>query len=214
AYRRAIKRGELEPFQNPTLYLEIPNDGEQRERFAEPKEALELIEALPELRDRAAWEVSFHNPRWSETIDLEVSDVGEVSIRVDSSWDKIEGSGETKTQNGVRETPKIERLTRNLDTYIESLGRSTCKLFTEPDGSPFSYGKFRRRSEAAWKDAGLTKITPHGARRSWRTWIDSIPAISEMRADRYMGHSDGHVRGRYIRISSEQIAKDAAALDA
>jgi integrase len=74
-------------------------------------------------------------------------------------------------------------------------------------------GKARRRAEVAWKAQGLKSFTPHNARHSFRSYLDAIPTISDVRADRYMGHANHSMGARYSHSLDGQLALDAAALD-
>jgi integrase len=76
-----------------------------------------------------------------------------------------------------------------------------------------NYGKFTRRAYAAWKTAGLPRLTPHNARHSFCSYLDAIPAISDTRANHYMGHSDQGMHARYTHALDGQLAADAAAFD-
>jgi hypothetical protein len=67
------------------------------------------------------------------------------------------------------------------------------------------------RADDAWN--GGERWTLKECRASYRTWLDAT-TIGDTRADRYHGHSDGHVRGRYIIPPDSQLADDAAKLDA
>jgi len=78
---------------------------------------------------------------------------------------------------------------------------------------PFDYDSLTQRAYRAWEAAGLERITLHESRHTYRSYLDSIPAISETRADRYMGHSNKSMRSRYTHSLDGQLAKDAAALD-
>jgi integrase len=212
-FRRARKRGDVE--HNPFDGVEVPASDGKRDLVASPKEAAALIEALEDLFDRALWALWFYaGPRCGEAQDLHVPDVGDDSISVDSSWDKIAGSVAPKSAAGVRLIPKCEHLSRYLDPYVESLGRDSGFLFPgDTPTEPFNYGKTTRAAYKAWQDAGLGRFTPHNARHSFRSYLDAIPAISDTRADAYMGHADHSMRARYTHSIDGQLALDAAALD-
>jgi integrase len=62
-----------------------------------------------------------------------------------------------------------------------------------------------------WDAAGLERIGLHECRHSFSTFLDAA-GVSETRADRYMGHSNGSVANRYRH--PQQYAEDAARLDA
>jgi integrase len=216
-YRRAIMRGDLEPMQNPTVFLELPASDGKRDRVAGPKEAAESIEALSDAADQALWAILFYaGLRWGEAQALMVDnvDLDAGTITVEHSWDKIEGLVDPKSAAGKRVIPICEHAARYLRPYVEGLGRDTGFLLTEETVTePCNYGKRTRAAYAAWKEARLERLTPHNARHSFRSYLDAIPAISDTRADRYMGHSDDSMRGRYSHSLDGQFALDAAALD-
>ena len=74
----------------------------------------------------------------------------------------------------------------------------------------FASRRLRFRAWAAWRDAGLDRITLHECRHSFSTFLDAA-GVSETRADIYMGHSNNSVSRRYRHPS--QYGEDAARLD-
>ena len=58
----------------------------------------------------------------------------------------------------------------------------------------------------------VERFTLHEARYSFSTFLDAA-GISETRADRYMGHSNGSVAGRYRHQLAGQLVDDAKRLD-
>jgi integrase len=214
-YRRLRKRGVAEF--NPFDGVELPASNGKRDLVASPKEAAAMVLALDDLADRAAWALMFYGGlRWGEVQDREVADYDsdQGTILVDSSWDRVEGSVAPKSAAGERIVPVCQHLRDYLDPYVESLGRDSGFLFPgETHDAPLDYGKARRRADAAWKAEGLRSFTPHNARHSFRSYLDAIPTISNVRADRYMGHANHSMGARYSHSLDGQLALDAAGLD-
>ena len=71
----------------------------------------------------------------------------------------------------------------------------------------------RRGQTEAFSAHGLERVTLQQCRHGYRSFLDDIEDISEVRADRYQGHSSTHVRRRYIHELDGQIAKDAERIE-
>jgi integrase len=210
-YRIAIRRGEVAV--NPTHDLELPAVEGTRERVADPGEAQTLLEALPE-KDRALWATAFYaGLRNGELRALRVDDVDLEAglLRVERSWDDVEGAVDPKSKAGARTIPICEHLRGYLATVIES--RQEGLLFGETPQRPYNYGKTTRRAYSAWTKANLERITLHNGRHSFRSYLD-YAGISEARCDRYLGHANHSVGRRYTHAFESQLALDAALLDA
>jgi integrase len=103
--RLAIENGDTTI--NPCTGLRLPAVRGRRERFAEPSEAAALIAAVPR-RDRAIWATAFYAGlrrgelralRWCDV------DVARAVIRVNRSWDRLEGPVMPKSASGSRLVP-------------------------------------------------------------------------------------------------------------
>src|SRR5262249_1777120 len=104
-FRRAVSRAEIAV--NPTTGLELPAVRGKRDRIASPAEAAALIAALPEA-DRAFWATAFYSGlRLGELRALRWEDIDLANgvIRVERSWDKVEGPIEPKSRAGRRSVP-------------------------------------------------------------------------------------------------------------
>jgi integrase len=214
-FRRARKRGDVE--HNPFDGVEVPASDGKRDLVASPKEAAARIEALNERADRALWALMFYaGLRWGEAQALMVEHVNlEAStVTVEASWDLVVGLVEPKSRAGRRTIPLCEHAREYIKPYVEELGRESGFLFVgDTSSEPMNYGKTTRRAFKAWEAAGLGRLTPHNARHSFRSYLDAIQAISDTRADAYMGHADDSLRRRYTHTLDGQLALDAAALD-
>jgi integrase len=206
-YKRAFKRGEVPT--NPTRDLDLPTGGKARDRVAPPELVVKLLEALPTPEDRKLWSILFYaGPRMGEAQALRGErdvDLDNGVLHIRQSWDKIEGAGPTKTG--------AERMVPICDHLRAYLTEPEAGFYLGAATEPFNYGKATRRAYKAWKDAGLERFTPHQCRHTFRSYLGAIPAISEVRADRYLGHSTGSMRERYTHSFDGQAAIDAAALD-
>jgi integrase len=209
-FRRAVKNGDLAL--NPTLDLDLPAGDQGRERAATPAEAAALIDALPE-GDRALWATAFYaGLRRGELRALRAIDVNETCIHVEHGWDDVEGRQDPKSQAGRRDVPLTETLRSYLDAHLKRTGRAGDDLvFGRTATEPFTSRYVSKRADDAWAD--LERLTLHEARHSFSTFLDAA-GISETRADRYMGHSNGSVAGRYRHQLAGQLVQDANTLDA
>lgn len=215
AFTRAAKR---ENILNPTRGLDLPAVDGRRDRVAGPQEAAELIDALKQPLDRALWALFFYSgARWGEAAALQLENVSldAGTIAVVASWDKTEGFVAPKSEAGTRIVPLCGHLREHLAPYIDTLGRKTGFVFAgRKRTTAMNYDARRQAARTAWKRAGLSPLTPHDCRHSFRSYLDAIPAISEIRADRYAGHASSHaLRARYTHAFESQMAADAAALD-
>lgn len=59
----------------------------------------------------------------------------------------------------------------------------------------------------------LAPVGLHEARHSYSSYLDRA-GVSEVRCDRYMGHSSGSMRSRYTHQLADQLAEDAKTLNA
>ena len=78
---------------------------------------------------------------------------------------------------------------------------------------PFSYSGVRARAERAYTDAGLepNDLQLHECRHSYKSFLEDAD-VRESRVDRYMGHADHSVQGRYSHQSDAKYLEDAQAL--
>jgi integrase len=220
-YRRARRAG-LVPT-NPTADLELPSSG-RRERAATPSQTAELLGVLPEL-ERAVWGMAFYaGLRRGELQALRVQDVDfeQSVIRVERGWDPVEGPIAPKSRAGTRTVFLLETL-RPLLEAVAAHDDSEGLFFGSTAVSAFEPRNIERKARRAWKaenDRRTEKELPavewfglHEARHSFSTFLDHA-GVSETRANRMMGHSDGTVAGRYRHLLPGQLTEDAKRLDA
>ena len=166
-YRHEIGRDRLKV--NPTRGVELPSGGARRERFATPAEAKALLAAVP-VEDRATWATAFYaGLRRGELMALreQVVDVKAAEIRAEFGWDAVEGEQETKGRER-RTVPIIGELGAILAAHALRTGRrGPDRIFgATPDG-PFEPRGLQKRADAAWRAAGLERITLHECRHTF-----------------------------------------------
>lgn len=210
------------PLIDPTANLDLPEPGGRRERAASPSEAELLLGAL-ENGEHDIFATAFYaGLRRGELQALRVEDVLADRIRVRRSWDQVDGEKAPKSRAGERDVPIIAPLREVLDRLCAD--RPSTAFVFGTDTEPFNPNTLRDRSLKMWAAAAvgaflrgdrreLNPITLHEARHSFSTWLDHA-GISETRADRYMGHSNPSVQGRYRHQLEGQLAEDAATLTA
>jgi integrase len=226
-YRRARRNGSVAL--NPTLDLGLPTSG-TRDRAATPAAAAELLGVLDE-REAALWATAFYTGlRRGELQGLRKRDVDfeAGTIRVEQSWDAKEGSIAPKSRAGVRTVFLLDTLRPYLEPLRHRWAEPDGLLFGSTASAAFEPRAVERKAQRALKaenkqrqeEAAEAQTEPnlvdwygfHEARHSFSTFMDHA-GISETRADRYMGHSNPGVAGRYRHLLPGQLAEDARRLD-
>lgn len=175
-FRRAIRRDEISI--DPTDNLDLPAIRGRRDRIELPEVAHEFVGALPD-SEKAFWAVApfcglrrgeLHGLQWSN-VDFEAG-----VIRVERSWDPVEGPVDVKTASGRRAVPMAFVARRELMSHKARRGRDGPDLvFGRTPAEVFYASTIRARANKAWKEAGLEPITPHEARHcaiSYLRWHD------------------------------------------
>lgn len=131
-------------------------------------------------------------------------------IHVRQGWDRYEGAQEPKSAGGIRTVPIPEPLYEILDEKLLRLGRSERLIFGKTATEPFNYFSLRERTERAWSKAELrpSDLQLHEGRRSYSSFL-SAAGVPDSRADRYMGHANHTVQGRYRHQLDPQYLDDA-----
>jgi integrase len=111
--------------------------------------------------------------------------------------------------------PIPEPLYEILDEHLLRLGRDTGLIFGRSESQPFSYSGVRARTERAYQAAKLepSDLQLHECRHAFKTFLEDA-GIRESRVDRYMGHANHSVQGRYSHQSEAKYLEDAQALTA
>jgi integrase len=145
--------------------------------------------------------------RWTD-VDLD-ADV----IRVEHSWDAVEGPVEPKTRTGRRTVPVASVLREHLVARrLRSGGRGL--VFGRDGVHAFRPDKAQKRADAAWEAAGLARITLHEARHTFASLM--IAAGCNAKAlSTYMGHANIAITyDRYGHLMPGNEAEAAGLLDA
>jgi len=212
-YKRALSRGHVAV--NPTTGLSLPAVRGKRDRIASPKEAAQLISALP-TEDRALWATAMYaGLRRGELMALrwEDLDLSAGVIRVERSWDAKEGEIEPKSAVGRRTVPIPLVLRAHL---VEQRIRTA-----DPDGRvfgagarPFSPTRVRDRAAKAWGRAECAPITLHQARHTFASLMIAA-GVNAKALSTYMGHANISITlDRYGHLMPGNETEAAALLDA
>jgi integrase len=211
-YRRALARGEVAI--NPTVGLELPAIRSQRDRIASPEEATKLLGALQD-RDRPLWATAFYAGlrrgelkalRW-EDVDLERGIIG-----VCRGWDEKEGEIAPKSEHGYRTVPIPAVLRGHLEQ--QWLRGGDGQLVFGDNGQPFAPTRITARARAAWKMAGLDRITLHECRHTYASFAIAA-GVNAKALSTYMGHANISITmDRYGHLMPGNEAEAAGLLDA
>jgi integrase len=106
------------------------------------------------------------------------------------------------------------------------LGRTEGLAFGQSATQPFSYNAVRERAERVWNRVGIkpsefgnhdpkihgeSQLQLHEGRHSFKAFLEAAD-IRDSRIDRYMGHANHSVQGRYSHQLDAQYLDDAKAL--
>jgi integrase len=212
-FRRTIARGDLAI--NPTRGLELPAVRGTRDRIAAPKEAAALLAALEQ--DRAVWTTAMYaGLRRGELRALELSDIDLDAnlIRVQRSWDAVEGLIEPKLHAGRRTVPVPGVLRSALVEHLGSLSRSSGLAFGQSARVPFQPKSLSNRAGGAWKRAGLQPITLHECRHTFASLMIAA-GVNAKALSTYMGHASVMITlDRYGHLMPGNEREAAGLLDA
>jgi integrase len=202
-YRHRRRQVPIDPTDGDAL--DLPEPGGRRERVAQVSETVALLEALPAAVRPIYATAAYAGLRRGELRALRVSDVNDVYLWVERSWDDKAGVIDPKSRAGRRHVPLPATLAAILREHIERTGRTGDELVFGRTGSePFTPSHVRKTAAAPY---GL-----HELRHSYSSYLDAA-GISETRADRYMGHSNPSVQARYRHQLEGQLAEDARRID-
>ena len=212
-FRRAIQDGDLEV--NPTSHLRVPAARGRRDRIASPKEAAQLIAALPTEHDRALWSTAFYaGLRLGELVALKWDDVDLAAglIRVQHSWDPKEGELTPKSRAGERTVPVPAVLRDVLVEHRLSRGARSPFVFGEPNRLTLLQSA-TRKAKKIWVDAGANPIGLHEARHTYASLMIAA-GVNAKALTVYMGHSSVTVTyDRYGHLMPGNEDEAAALLD-
>ena len=186
-YRRALARGDVAI--NPVTGIELAAVRGRRDRIASPDEAANLINALPQ-EIRAVWATAcYAGLRLGELRALRDEDVDleQRVIRVERSWDKIEGPIEPKSRAGKRKVPIVDVLRAHLAAH-RLRRHGIGGLFFGVRESAFNDDTVRAHAQKAWKAA---KLAPIGYQEARHTYASTLIAagVNAKALSTYLGHS-------------------------
>jgi integrase len=187
--RRALVRGELAV--NPTTGLELPAVRGRRDRIASPVEAAALIAALPDA-DRALWATAMYGGlRRGEIVALRWEDVDLAAgvIRVERSWDAVEGPVAPKSAVGRRKVPIPSVLRDHLAERRAMQGGRDGLVFGATGRSPLYVHGVTRRADAAWQAMGLRRITLHECRHTFASLMIAA-GVNAKALSTFLGHAN------------------------
>lgn len=121
--------------------------------------------------------------RWTDV------DLAGGTIKVERSWDAVEGSQDPKTRASRRTVPLIPILRDELLEHRIRQGRNGVGLvFGKTEDSPFGHAVLLARVRRVWPRNGFAYITLHNARH---TFASLLIAAGEdpKRLPTYVGHS-------------------------
>jgi hypothetical protein len=156
---------------NPTRDLDLARRRGKRNRYAEPAEAVRLLETLPGA-DRALWATAIY--AGLDNGELQALQVGidlEAGvIHVRQSWEKVEGILRTKTEaRSGRQVP----ICGHLRQYVEPLVAGRGDARSGRQTGPTTTGRRLIVQHEGWADADLEKFNLHDGRRSFRNYLDA-----------------------------------------
>jgi integrase len=206
---------------NPTTGLEIIARENKPKRVVPPNVAARMLKALT-LEDRAIWASDFYaGLRFGELQGLRIEDVelfdGWGLLHVRQGWDKVEGAIDPKSTAGTRKVPMPKPLYEVLDEYLVRLDRRLDRTeglaFGRSATEPFAYTTVRGRAKKAWGRAGLepSDFEFHEGRHSYSSFL-AAAGIPKERRDRYLGHADHSMDGRYTHQLDPSYLDDAQTL--
>jgi integrase len=211
--RRAVARGDIAI--NPTSSIELPAVRGRRERIVAPPDAAALIAALP-ARDRALWATALYaGLRRGELQALRWTDVDLATgvIRVERSWDRLEGVIEPKSRAGRRSVPIAAVLRDHLVAHEQQTATHEL-VFATSNGNAFDPATIADRSRRAWSRAELDAITLHDARHTFASLMIAA-GVNAKALSAYMGHASVTITyDRYGHLMPGSESEAAARLDA
>jgi integrase len=226
---------------DPTDGLDLPPPGGRRERVASPSEAAELLETLPE-EQQALWAVAFYaGLRRGELRALRASAIDwptATTIRVERSWDDVEGDIGPKSRKGKRVVPVAGVLRTYLLAHKLATGRDGDDfLFGRTAREPFTPTTVRKAALKAWAatymcgcaiatdedEKPLDKCPEHkaghrvpiGLHECRHTYVSLMHAAGNSLEEigDYVGHSSAYMTDHYRHLIEGQRDQAAAKLD-
>ena len=212
-FRRAVEDGDVAV--NPCMHLRLPAVRGRRERIASPREAEQLLAALP-ARDRPVWATALYaGLRRGELMALRWDDVDLANgvIRVKHSYDeKARLQIEPKSRAGRRTITIVGALRDILVEHKANQARADALVFS--GDAPFQPSNLWRRAQSAWKRAGVEPIGLHEARHTFASILIAA-GVNAKAITTYMGHASIQTTyDLYGKLMPGSEAEAAALVDA
>jgi integrase len=185
-FRRAVNRDIVTV--NPTIGLELPAVEGRRAPQITPAQAEALLAVLP-VADRPLWATAFYaGLRMGEirALDWKAVDFERNIIRVQASWDPVEGLIEPKSKAGRRVVPIPAILLAYLKAHQQT--RRTGLVFGRAETVPFAPDSVTKRADRIWKAEKLDRITPHECRHVYASLMIHA-GVNAKALSTFMGHS-------------------------
>jgi integrase len=212
-FRRAVEDGDVAV--NPSTHLRLPAVRGRRERIASPREAEQLLAALP-ARDRPVWATALYaGLRRGELMALRWDDVDLANgvVRIERAYDeKARVEIDPKSRAGRRIVPIVGALRDVLVEHKANEARADGFVFGGE--APFQPSNLWRRAQRAWKRAGLTPIGLHEARHTFASILIAA-GVNAKAITTYMGHASIQTTyDLYGKLMPGSEAEAAALVDA
>jgi integrase len=212
-YRYARGKGIV--YADPTDGLELPEKARGRRLPPSPADAAGLLAAAPE-QDRAVWATAMlAGLRRGELMALRVEDIDLKAgrLRVERSYDPDACEFRPpKSRHGRRNVPISSTLAPYLRPLV--LARRDGLLFGPSVLRPFTARPIQERADAAWKAAGLERVTLHACRHLYAS-MSIAAGVNAHALCTYMGHSGIQVTiDLYGHLFPGNEAEASALLDA
>jgi integrase len=212
-FRRAVEDGDVAI--NPCTHLRLPAVRGRRERIASPREAEQLLGALP-ARDRPIWATALYaGLRRGELMALRWDDVDLANgvIRIERAYDeKARLEIGPKSRAGRRTVPIVGALRDILVDHKASQPHAEGLVFGGK--APFQPSNLWRRAQRTWKRQGLTPIGLHEARHTFASILIAA-GVNAKAITTYMGHASIQTTyDLYGKLMPGSEAEAAALVDA
>ena len=212
--RRAVQRGWIGA--NPCTGLELPTGMVRpRDRVLDPSAIAEMIDALPDVRDRALWACAFHaGLRFGELRALRWEHIDLVGSRlhVRESMDDKKAITTPKTKAGARTLPITLHFRKPLlQLRAERDGDPAAYVFGDSRGRPFANYSTTRKAQEAWRAAGIAPVSLHEARHACITiWAQAI--ANPKRVQALAGHASIVMTldryGKHMNLGTDEAAAE------
>jgi integrase len=208
---------------NPTEGIDLPRPRPRKRQIAELDQARKLLAALPP-SEQALWATAFYAGlrrgelralRWNDV------DLDKGIIRVERSWDDVEGEVEPKSDAGRRTVPIIARL-RDYLTEHQARTRKDGLVFGTSAETPFTPSNVRRKANLVWSKVKppLEPIELQEARHTFASILIDAD-VNAKQIQRYMGHSSitvtydiyGHLFERHEAAAAAKVDDYLALVD-